>query len=286
MTFLVFAACVCLLSCVTSQLQNGEVAYKVWKMSDDVLLFYITDGNMIIKAMTSHQLEDMTSCRIHWNERKAQKLTKSPGVSVENIGEEQIELMKQKCGLYQTRTRRDSTGHPDDSFNNDLVKNKPFQGDFKTGAPSGSGSHFAIFPGTKWCGYENVAENMEDLGVHNATDACCRTHDHCPYYIDRFETKYHYFNHDPWTLSHCECDQHLYDCLKNVNTPTSDTVGKLFFGLLDVQCFTFKSGQYCASESILAHLWCPKKNKGEMAVLQQFPHKWSDNDGSSTDIVG
>ena len=40
-----------------------------------------------------------------------------------------------------------------------------FKGDFKTGAPSGAGSHFAIYPGTKWCGYENVAENMQDLGI-------------------------------------------------------------------------------------------------------------------------
>lgn len=40
----------------------------------------------------------------------------------------------------------------------------PFAGDFETGAPSGAGSHFAIFPGTKWCGFQNVAENMQDLG--------------------------------------------------------------------------------------------------------------------------
>ena len=44
-------------------------------------------------------------------------------------------------------------------------KGKPFDPDFGTGAPSGAGSHFAIYPGTKWCGYENIAKDMEDLGI-------------------------------------------------------------------------------------------------------------------------
>ncbi|XP_053375517.1 uncharacterized protein LOC128547297 [Mercenaria mercenaria] len=285
-SILVFSAFVCLLPSAACGLEKGEVAYKVWKISDDVNRFYVTDGSVVVKATTSKSLEDMTSCIMHTSVKKGQKLLKSAGVTIENIGEDQIILMKQKCRQYQRIARRASSLDDNDSFNHDLVQDKPFKGDFETGAPSGAGSHFAIYPGTKWCGYENVAENMQDLGVHNETDACCRTHDHCPYYIDRFQTKYHYFNHDPWTLSHCDCDQHLYDCLKKVETPTSDEVGKLFFGLLDVQCFKFKTGEYCPNESsILSHLWCGKKNKGVMAVMQEFPHKWNE-DESSSDIVG
>ena len=45
-------------------------------------------------------------------------------------------------------------------------------------------------------------------------------HNHCPYYIDRFETKFHYYNYHPWTVSHCDCDQQLYQCLKvRIGTP-------------------------------------------------------------------
>lgn len=70
----------------------------------------------------------------------------------------------------QSKTRRTNDNFVDptsDTFNYNLVKGKPFKGDFGTGAPSGAGSHFAIYPGTKWCGYENVAENMEDLGMNS-----------------------------------------------------------------------------------------------------------------------
>ena len=87
------------------------------------------------------------------------------------IGTDKIEQMFSKCGNLkaskQTKTRRtndDFVDPPTDTFNYNLVKGMPFEGDFHTGAPSGAGSHFAIYPGTKWCGYENIAENMEDLG--------------------------------------------------------------------------------------------------------------------------
>ncbi|XP_060584844.1 uncharacterized protein LOC132740838 [Ruditapes philippinarum] len=183
----IFSAVICFLAVSGYKLKPGEVAYKTWKISEDVNRFYVTDGTFIVKATTSKSLNDMSSCRMYTNLKKGQKLLKSADVTIENIGINQIMLMKQKCKMYHSVDRRSVDNN--EEFNHQLVKNKPFKGDFETGAPSGAGSHFAIYPGTKWCGYENVAENMEDLGVHNETDACCRTHDHCPYYIDRFETK-------------------------------------------------------------------------------------------------
>ncbi|KAL5012986.1 hypothetical protein ScPMuIL_011537 [Solemya velum] len=150
----------------------------------------------------------------------------------------------------------------------------PFVPDFHTGVPAGPGSHFAIFPGTKWCGADNIASSYEDLGVHNETDACCRTHDHCPYYIDRWQNRYHLSNPYPWTVSHCNCDTGLYNCLKNVSSDAASEVGKLFFGLLDVHCFKFEYGQYCAKHS-LGGLVCEQKATGLKGVSTKFPHTWS-----------
>ncbi|XP_052247258.1 uncharacterized protein LOC127855564 [Dreissena polymorpha] len=263
-----------------SVLQSGEVAYKVRRVNVDQYDFTVTDGQYVITASTSQSVDDMVQCSLYYSPVKSAKLLLDTDVTVENIGLLKIKMIRSKCRSYQMSNRRATSDDDHDTFNHDLVKGQPFPGDFNTGAPSGAGSHFAIYPGTKWCGFQNVAENMQDLGIHNKTDACCRTHDHCPYYMDRLETKYHYFNKYPWTLSHCACDQHLFDCLKRVNTPTSNEVGKLFFGLLDVQCFTFKQGTHCSNESsILSHLWCDK-TEGSMAMVQDFPHKWADTKSS------
>ncbi|KAJ8312943.1 hypothetical protein KUTeg_010316 [Tegillarca granosa] len=124
----------------------------------------------------------------------------------------------------------------------------------ETGKPEGPSGSFAIFPGTKWCGYENIAKNESDLGEHRATDSCCRTHDHCPYFIDRWQTKYNYRNPYPWTLSYCGCDNALYNCLKE--------------------------GTYC-EERHWSNLWCVKKAKGYKAVAEKFPHTWGDKYNAS-----
>ncbi|XP_052802821.1 uncharacterized protein LOC128233010 isoform X1 [Mya arenaria] len=275
---------------ITTKLKTGEVAYKIKKVDVDRYDFDVTDGQYVWKASTSKSVDDMTSCFLYLHPSKAQQLVQDGEANRETVGQKKIKQMKKKCREYQTSARRATSADDHDTFNHDLAKTMPFKGDFETGAPSGAGSHFAIYPGTKWCGFQNVASNMQDLGVHNQTDACCRTHDHCPFYIDRFETKYHYYNKYPWTVSHCDCDQHLFDCFKKVNNPTSNEVGKLFFGLLDVQCFTFQVGEYCSNESsVLSHLWC-SKTKGMKAVMKQFPHKWADNgtddSNSASDLVG
>ena len=73
-----------------------------------------------------------------------------------------------------------------------------------------------------------------------------------------------------------------------MNTDTSNAVGNLFFGLLDVQCFTFKEGDYCEdSGSIISKLWCSKKVSGTRAVMQNFPYKWGDStNDDNANIVG
>lgn len=35
------------------------------------------------------------------------------------------------------------------------------------------------YPGTRWCGPGNTADDYDDLGAHPQEDKCCRQHDHC-----------------------------------------------------------------------------------------------------------
>lgn len=34
------------------------------------------------------------------------------------------------------------------------------------------------YPGTRWCGPGNTADDYDDLGAHPEEDKCCRRHDH------------------------------------------------------------------------------------------------------------
>ena len=55
------------------------------------------------------------------------------------------------------------------------------------------------FPGTKWCGVNDIAENYHDLGEDRVIDKCCRAHDHCPIKIKPFDRNFGVFNYHPYT---------------------------------------------------------------------------------------
>ncbi|XP_075983929.1 phospholipase A2-like [Anticarsia gemmatalis] len=96
---------------------------------------------------------------------------------------------------------------------------------------------FLIFPGTKWCGAGNSADNYDDLGPERETDMCCREHDHCPDVIAGGETKHNLTNTAFYTRLHCECDEVFHDCLKAANTTTSKLIGSIYFNALMTKCF-------------------------------------------------
>lgn len=100
----------------------------------------------------------------------------------------------------------------------------PFQGGF-------------IYPGTKWCGPGNIAQGYDDIGIHDAEDRCCREHDNCPNALARGECRQGICNDSPFTRSHCDCDAELRRCLQNVNTETANTIGAIFFNVIQVTCF-------------------------------------------------
>nr|XP_023015749.1 phospholipase A2 isoform X1 [Leptinotarsa decemlineata] len=100
----------------------------------------------------------------------------------------------------------------------------PFQGGF-------------IYPGTKWCGPGNKAQNHTDLGFHVKEDKCCRDHDKCPRFLSTGECSQGICNNSPFTRSHCDCDAAFRKCLQNVNSETANTIGAIFFNIIQVICF-------------------------------------------------
>ncbi|XP_076625667.1 acidic phospholipase A2 PA4 isoform X2 [Colletes latitarsis] len=100
--------------------------------------------------------------------------------------------------------------------------------------PQGGG---LMYPGTKWCGPGTVAESYDDLGRHRLEDACCREHDHCPITISPQECIHGVCNRSPYTRSHCDCDAKFRRCLQNLNSEVANTLGALFFNVIQVTCF-------------------------------------------------
>ncbi|XP_063147153.1 protein PROCA1 [Candoia aspera] len=122
------------------------------------------------------------------------------------------------------------------------------------------------YPGTLWCGAGNIAESYEQLGEHQETDKCCREHDHCQHLIYPFTYKYGHRNLRWHTISHCDCDRRLKDCLSAVNDTSSRVVGQAFFNIIQVPCFELAYKEACV-ESYL-YVWCKNYSTAAVAVLQ------------------
>uniref|UniRef100_A0A4W5LTS7 phospholipase A2 n=1 Tax=Hucho hucho TaxID=62062 RepID=A0A4W5LTS7_9TELE len=123
------------------------------------------------------------------------------------------------------------------------------------------------YPGTLWCGAGNMADNYDHLGEFAATDSCCRVHDHCPYVIHAFSSKYSYTNFKWHPLSHCDCDNALKECLRKVNDTSSRVVGQAFFNVIEAPCFQFIYEEQCVER----HWYgvCKKYDKLPVAVPRE-----------------
>ncbi|KAG6449747.1 hypothetical protein O3G_MSEX006231 [Manduca sexta] len=94
-----------------------------------------------------------------------------------------------------------------------------------------------IFPGTKWCGTGDIADNYDDLGSARETDMCCREHDHCSDLILGKETKYNLTNPAFYTRLNCGCDEKFRLCLRAANTRIANRIGKIYFNALGTKCY-------------------------------------------------
>uniref|UniRef100_W5MF14 phospholipase A2 n=1 Tax=Lepisosteus oculatus TaxID=7918 RepID=W5MF14_LEPOC len=123
------------------------------------------------------------------------------------------------------------------------------------------------YPGTLWCGAGNNAEHYDHLGEFADTDSCCREHDHCPYVIQPFSSRYGYRNFRWHTICHCDCDNALKACLRKVNDTSSRVVGQAFFNVIQVPCFEFRYEEQCVER--LWYGWCQRYEKVPIAVAQE-----------------
>ncbi|XP_055305045.1 acidic phospholipase A2 PA4-like isoform X2 [Sitodiplosis mosellana] len=94
-----------------------------------------------------------------------------------------------------------------------------------------------IYPGTKWCGPGSIATEYSDVGRYAEEDRCCREHDLCPNQLSPGECKRGLCNQQPFTRSHCDCDIKFRRCLQQLNTETANTLGAVFFNVVQVTCF-------------------------------------------------
>ncbi|XP_055599981.1 phospholipase A2 phaiodactylipin isoform X1 [Uranotaenia lowii] len=95
-----------------------------------------------------------------------------------------------------------------------------------------------IYPGTKWCGPGDIAANFSDVGRYADEDRCCREHDMCPNILLPGECRRGLCNRGAFTRSHCDCDARFRRCLQNLNTETANTLGAVFFNVIQVTCFS------------------------------------------------
>ena len=112
-----------------------------------------------------------------------------------------------------------------------------------------------------------MAESYHDLGGNFGTDKCCRTHDHCPYTIDGFTTKYNLFNYRFHTLSHCACDQAFKTCLKRQGNSVANEVGSIFFNVVGLKCFTLSPESACIRRSWWGK--CEQYQRQYRAVIEE-----------------
>uniref|UniRef100_A0A8C4ULZ6 phospholipase A2 n=4 Tax=Neoaves TaxID=3078114 RepID=A0A8C4ULZ6_FALTI len=123
------------------------------------------------------------------------------------------------------------------------------------------------YPGTLWCGAGSNADAYEQLGEHRDTDRCCRDHDHCQHVIHPFTARYGYRNLRWHTISHCDCDRRLKECLRQVNDTASRVVGQAFFNVIQVPCFEFAYKEECVEPYL--YVWCRAYNTVAIAVPRE-----------------
>ncbi|XP_054727643.1 uncharacterized protein LOC129237166 [Anastrepha obliqua] len=217
--------------------------------NDSLIMIYYHDSTIAVTELGPEKL--LLSCELIeiYNEKDGKILLE--GLSKYNRPlrikfDEMLKLMNQ-CErvdkiTYASRNRAKSI---DVNANKDSSTNNGVTNLASTIFPKSPFSLLSgIIPGTKWCGTGDIAETYSDLGTEMDMDRCCRQHDLCPVKIRAYQNKYELMNDSLYTKSHCICDDMLYSCLKNANTPAAQLMGSIYFNLVQVPCLAGANENY------------------------------------------
>ena len=94
-----------------------------------------------------------------------------------------------------------------------------------------------MYPGTKWCGPMDIAKTYGEIGYYIEEDLCCREHGNCPISIKPNQCISGICNKSSFTRFHCDCDAKFRRCLQTINSEVANTIGALFFNIIQVVCF-------------------------------------------------
>ncbi|XP_039360348.1 group 3 secretory phospholipase A2 [Mauremys reevesii] len=119
-------------------------------------------------------------------------------------------------------------------------------------------------PGTLWCGAGDSAGSLNELGIFQGPDLCCREHDQCAEQLSALEYNYGIRNYRLHTISHCDCDTRFRQCLLGQNDTISNIVGITFFNLLEIPCFVLEQSEACVDW----HWWGGCKHYGPVALAR------------------
>ena len=128
----------------------------------------------------------------------------------------------------------------------------------------------AVFPGTKWCGAGNAADDDPNtLGIFQGPDSCCRAHDLCPLKIHKFNQDFGLFNPRPYTSLHCSCDEAFRHCLRIEGSQRSRLVGEFYFNTLKAPCFILTKEKSCSKRTWWGRCTKRKDQEGWVAHWQK-----------------
>jgi len=247
----------------TPSLGPGQVAITTKGRPNGLMDAKMTDGNVVLAFVLEPYPRDgekagVKDCKLSFDRTASWKLLLKDGIKVQYFGKNIIADLVDACNKISRWGGVQGIGS---QFS--IPKNL-----FVSAYQDGAG---ITVPGTLWCGLGDSASDPSELGPMADVDACCRAHDLCPYHIHAFETKDHYWNARPHTVSHCDCDNGFFDCLKGVkdNVTVAVTMGTFFFNTVGPPCVKKEYGTYCKKWH-WSSLWCETKEKGMAAISYNY----------------
>lgn len=238
--------------CAKGSMAGDYHLHQVTDGVEEVRSLHDSQGRLLDCSVIQNQMQVksfMHVCRLGLREQKVNSDLKP---SLTGLSE-----AKANCNKLKTKGDRNVT-----------VTTKPKESDAENNNDKLRRSKRGFtYPGTLWCGAGNIADHYDQLGEFAETDKCCRVHDHCPYVIHAFSSNYGYTNFKWHSLSHCDCDNQLKECLRQVNHTSSRVVGQAFFNVIEVPCFEFTYEEQCVERHWYG--MCKRYDKVPVAVIKE-----------------